>query len=255
MLSQVWASQMTSVSDYNGFIVSRFFGAFFGSVAGVLGPRILVDLFFLHQRGISLGFFLGALFTQNNMFIFCSGRAFTVFHWCFDFGTVAGPTLSALIAARTDWTYTYKWTAGLVAASTLLVFFFLQETSWDREEGAVNYPPPANFFAGRIATFFPGNRVSPKTTFAQTVQKNAFNKCVQRLTNPQLKVATTPFIIAASPVTLVLSVYTLVNFGFYVAMNSISPVFLQKPVIAGGYGFNTMQNAECKPASLYMKTS
>ena len=46
--------------------------------------------------------------------------------------------------------------------------------------------------------------------------------------------------------TLVLSVYTLVNFGFYVAMNSISPVFLQKPVIAGGYGFNTMQNAECK---------
>ena len=53
MLSQVWASQMTSASDYNGFIVSRFFGAFFGSVAGVLGPRILVDLFFLHQRGIS----------------------------------------------------------------------------------------------------------------------------------------------------------------------------------------------------------
>lgn len=53
MLSQVWASQMTSTSDYNGFIVSRFFGAFFGSVAGILGPRILVDLFFLHQRGIS----------------------------------------------------------------------------------------------------------------------------------------------------------------------------------------------------------
>jgi MFS family permease len=52
MLSQVWASQMTSESDYNGFIVSRFFKAFFGSVARVLGPRILVDLFFLHQRGI-----------------------------------------------------------------------------------------------------------------------------------------------------------------------------------------------------------
>ena len=103
-----------------------------------------------------------------------------MFHWCFDFGTVAGPTLSALIAARTDWTYTYKWTAGLVAASILLVFFFLLETSWDREEGAVNYPPPANYFAGRIATFFPGNRVSPKTTFAQTVQKAPFKMNVSK---------------------------------------------------------------------------
>ncbi|KAE9379667.1 MFS general substrate transporter [Stipitochalara longipes BDJ] len=205
LLSQVWASQMTRASDYNGFIVSRFFGAFFGSVVGVLGPRVLIDLFFLHQRG----------------------RAFTIFHWCFDFGTVAGPTLSALIAAHTDWTYTYKWTAGLVGAAIILVFLFLQETSWNRAKGATNTPSPAKFLASRIATFFPGIRVTPNTTFAQT-----------------LKSATTPFIIAASPVTLVLSVYTLVNFGFYVAMNSISPVFLQKPVIVGGYGFSTMQNAE-----------
>jgi len=51
LLSQVWASKMTHASSYNGFIVSRFSGAFFGSVTGVLGPRILVDLFFLHQRG------------------------------------------------------------------------------------------------------------------------------------------------------------------------------------------------------------
>jgi hypothetical protein len=71
-------------------------------------------------------------------------------------------------------------------------------------------------------------------------------KFIQKLTRDQLKIAATPFIIAASPVTLVLSVYTLVNFGFYIAMNSISPVFLQKPFTSGGYGFNTMQNAECK---------
>jgi len=53
LLSQVWAALMTHKNDYNSFIVSRFFGAFFGSVTGVLGPRILVDLFFLHQRGKS----------------------------------------------------------------------------------------------------------------------------------------------------------------------------------------------------------
>ena len=80
-----------------------------------------------------------------------------------------GPTISALIAAYTNWTYTYKWTAGLVGAAIVPVFFLLQETSWDRDEEAVNTPPPVNFLAGRIATFFPGNRVTHKTTFAQTV--------------------------------------------------------------------------------------
>lgn len=57
--------------------------------------------------------------------------------------------------------------------------------------------------------------------------------------------------IAISPVTLILSGYTLINFGFYIAMNAISPVFLQKAVSAGGYGFNTMQNAECTSRNLY----
>lgn len=35
-------------------------------------------------------------------------------------------------------------------------------------------------------------------------------------------------------------------FGFSVAMNSLTPVWLQKPVEAGGYGFTPIQNALCK---------
>ncbi len=42
---------------------------------------------------------------------------------------LVGPTISALIAANTNWTYTYKWTAGLVGASIVTVFLFLEETS------------------------------------------------------------------------------------------------------------------------------
>ncbi|KAF5868208.1 putative polyamine transporter protein [Botrytis fragariae] len=205
ILSNVWAALMTHESQYNAFIVSRFFGAFFGAITGVLGPRILVDLFFLHQRG----------------------RAFTVFHWCFDFGTVAGPTLSALISAKSVWMNAYRWTAGLVGLAVILVFLFLHETSWDRTPGAMNPDPPSSFIANRIATFLPGTKVTPKTSFSQT-----------------LKIAKTPFLIAISPVCLVLSIFTLTNFGFYVAMNSLSPTFLQKPVATGGYGFTTWQNAE-----------
>ncbi|KAM3084098.1 hypothetical protein ACMFMG_001796 [Clarireedia jacksonii] len=208
VLSNIWAGLMNHSNEYNGFIVSRFFGAFFGAITGVLGPRILVDLFFLHQRG----------------------RAFTVFHWCFDFGTVAGPTISALISANTTWRNTYWWTAGLAFLAAVLVVLFLHETSWNREPHAVNPDSPASFVANRIATFLPGTRVTPKSdfrTFARTLQ-----------------IAKTPFLIAVTPVTLILSIFTLTNFGFYVALNSLSPTYLQKPKADGGYGFTTMQNAE-----------
>jgi hypothetical protein len=57
------------------------------------------------------------------------------------------------------------------------------------------------------------------------------------------RIAATPFLIAASPVMLIMSVFTLVSFGFYIAMNSLTPVFLQKPEKIGGYGFTTLQNA------------
>jgi hypothetical protein len=47
-------------------------------------------------------------------------------------------------------------------------------------------------------------------------------------------------------VTVFLSLFTLVSFGFYVAMNAITPVWLQKPEKLGGYGFTSMENAYCK---------
>ena len=37
--------------------------------------------------------------------------------------------------------------------------------------------------------------------------------------------------------------FTLISFGFYVAMNALVPVWLQKPVAEGGYGFSLEQNA------------
>ncbi|KAF3402653.1 hypothetical protein DPV78_004827 [Talaromyces pinophilus] len=64
-----------------------------------------------------------------------------------------------------------------------------------------------------------------------------------RLTSLQLSQAVVPFKIAVTPVSLLLNVFTLLNFGFYVAMNSVTPVWLQKPVAAGGYGFTPFQNA------------
>jgi MFS family permease len=146
-LSQIWAALMVHSSNYNLFIVSRVFGAFFGITTALLGPGILVDLFFLHQRG----------------------RAFTVFHCCFNFGTVAGPTLSAFVSAHTSWTGAYWWTAGLVGGSLVPVFLFLDDTSWNRATDAVNVAVQDGFFANRIALFCPGTKVTRKTSTAETV--------------------------------------------------------------------------------------
>lgn len=37
--------------------------------------------------------------------------------------------------------------------------------------------------------------------------------------------------------------FTLISFGFYVGMNALVPVWLQRPVEEGGYGFSLEQNA------------
>jgi len=147
LLTQIWGAEMTHKNQFNGFIVSRFFSGFFGGVTGVLGPRILVDLFFLHQRG----------------------RAFTAFHWCLNFGSVAGPTLSAYISSNRSWTLEFWWTVGLLGVAIISCLLFMHETAWVREPDAVNSPAPDGFFANRFATFFPGTRVTPKSSARQTV--------------------------------------------------------------------------------------
>lgn len=52
--------------------------------------------------------------------------------------------------------------------------------------------------------------------------------------------------IALAPVSLVVGIFEAITFGWYVALNALTPVWLQKPVKAGGYGFDVTANACCK---------
>ena len=50
---------------------------------------------------------------------------------------------------------------------------------------------------------------------------------------------------------LIIAGFDTISFGFYVALNALTPVWLQLPVKAGGiYGFDVTQNAACKSISL-----
>lgn len=207
--ADLWASYMTNADQFHIFIISRGFAGFCGTAVGVLGPRLLIDMFFLHQRG----------------------RAFTIFHFFFDFGTSAGPSLCAFVvqgAGNIQWAFWFI--AILTGVAILLVLLLVEDTTWDRSPGAANPPPPKGFIGNRIATFFlPGKRLASRPSAIQLA-----------------RIALVPFKITATPVGLLLSIFTLFSFGFSVAMNSLTPVWLQKPVAEGGYGFTTIQNALCK---------
>ncbi|OGE48439.1 hypothetical protein PENARI_c028G07345 [Penicillium arizonense] len=165
---QIWGAVMTHPEDYIPYVMSRLFAGFFGAVPTVLGPRIVTDLFFLHQRG----------------------RAFTALHMAFLFGTIAGPTFSGFVSAHSFFPVEFWWTVGMLGFTLLCCFFFLEETGFDRA-----------------------------------------------------KIGITPILIGLCPATIIMGIFTLISFGFYVGVNALTPVWLQKPVSAGGYGFTLEQNA------------
>ncbi|KAK3935946.1 major facilitator superfamily domain-containing protein [Diplogelasinospora grovesii] len=205
LAAQIWAPMMTRPDQYAPYLVSRYFSAFFGVTVSVLGPRYLVDMFFLHQRG----------------------RAFTVLHLALNFGASAGPTFAGFVAANAYWPVEYWWSVALTGFTIIIVFLFLEETSYDRSEGAANRILPNSWIRDRFETFFLGTKVAPPTTWSHT-----------------LKIAITPFKIAVAPVLLIIAGFDTISFGFYVALNALTPVWLQLPVKAGGiYGFSVTQNA------------
>ncbi|KAJ5653680.1 Major facilitator superfamily domaingeneral substrate transporter [Penicillium lividum] len=204
LICQVWAALMTHSDDYVPFITSRAFAGFFGVIPTVLGPRILTDLFYLHQRG----------------------RAFTALHMSFLFGTTSGPTFSGFISANSFFPVEFWWTVGLLGFTLICCFCLLEETGFDRENPERNPNIPKNLVANRFKTFFFGQSIVLPTTWKETA-----------------KVAATPFLIGICPVTMIMGIFALISFGFYVSVHALTPVWLQKPVSEGGYGFTLEQNA------------
>ena len=147
LVCNVWAASMTKLSQYAPYLVSRFFAGFGATVPSALGPRILLDLFFIHERG----------------------RAFSVFTLSYLLGTLAVPTVGCFVASQTDWPVMFWWTIPFLGLALTLTVAFMEETGFERE-GQKKYPQQPNaFVANRIATFLPGNNVVPACTLAETV--------------------------------------------------------------------------------------
>ena len=138
---------MTEKSQYTPYLLSRFFAGFGSTVPSALGPRILLDLFFIYKRG----------------------RAFSVFSLAFLLGPIAAPTVGCFVASKTDWPVIFWWTIPFLGVGLILIIVFMEETGYERE-GDIQYPQqPTAFVANRIATLLPGNRVVPPCSMSETV--------------------------------------------------------------------------------------
>jgi hypothetical protein len=66
------------------------------------------------------------------------------------------------------------------------------------------------------------------------------------LTRKQFKVFFRPFKFYIAPVLLIIAGFDTISFGFFVALNALTPVWLQLPKKHGGiYGFSVEANAAC----------
>lgn len=144
----IWSTQMTSQSEYVDFIISRLFSGLFGAVPSAVGGGIILDLFFLHNRG----------------------RAFICYEIAILFGATSGPTFSGFIAGTTSWTICFWWTVPLIAITAILVLVFAEETSFDRDKLQKPVDIPKGFFKSRIATFLPGTAVVASPTGTEIVR-------------------------------------------------------------------------------------
>ncbi|MCJ1359763.1 MAG: hypothetical protein MMC33_009765 [Icmadophila ericetorum] len=200
----VWGPLMTGSNDYIPFVLSRLFAGLFGSVPAQLASGYIMDLYFLHQRG----------------------KAFTVLEVCIFGGILVAPVLGGFIANSKPWPFVFWWLVAVSGLSVILTFLLLEETSYSRENPALNTPRPQSYVANRICTFLPGTKTIPRTTFRAVARKYA-----------------APFLIAFSPVTLFAGFFITLVFGFVLGLGVESAIFLQTPVAYGGYGFTPLQNA------------
>ncbi|KAL6717388.1 hypothetical protein ACLMJK_005303 [Lecanora helva] len=200
----IWGATMTKSTQFIPFLLSRLFAGLCGAIPSVFGARLIFDTFFVHERG----------------------RAFSVFHITFLLGVIGIPTLGAFSSADVDWPIMFWWTVAILGFTLIMIFLFLEETGFDRS-GQGTYPAQTQwFFSNRIATFFPGTKVVPSTTLAETGRVTAL-----------------PFIIAVTPAALIIGSFAMISFGFNVMLQVLQNVFIETPVKKHGYGFDLKENA------------
>lgn len=205
-LSNEMYSYVVGEHDYVAFAVSRWLAGTFASAPSALGGGIILDIFFLHQRGKAFAFY----------------QDFVIF------GASFGATLCGFIIHTAPWPTVFRWTIGAHGLTAVLVFLFLEDTTYPRDGSTRTKETPHSWLSNRCATSFPGHRVVYRNADAY---HGPFDS----------------IIIGLQPVTIMSGLFLLIAFGWAVATTTLLPVFLEAPVNpagpgeVAGYGFTPLR--------------
>ena len=141
----IWSATMTNESQYIAFIMSRWLAGIFSTAALTLGAGMILELFYLHQRG----------------------KAFAAYAISSMFGVILAPVLSGFIIEYSSWTLQFWWCVAGLGVALILTFLFLEDTTFTREDESTRLPE-MSYLSNRVATFFPGNKI------LQTREKDSY---------------------------------------------------------------------------------
>lgn len=126
--------------------IARGVVGLFCQIPQVLTGGLIVNLYFLHERG----------------------KFFAIYSTIFALGNVVGATFVGIIVYHQEWSVGIWWLVAANAVSAILVFVFMEETGFDRdhyskegEEAAAG--PRRSWFARRLTLFFPGTKAVKRT--------------------------------------------------------------------------------------------
>lgn len=204
----VWSALMTKSDQYIPFLLSRLCAGITGTAPATIGTNVIIQIYFLHERGKYIG----------------------IFSICLLFGTMASSTISGYIVQSASWTWQFWYNVILEGFCVILCFFFLEEPAWNRPDGPEYPNPPEGWLAKKLATYAFTQRLTPKVP----AEKSGLQAFIL------------PMRVALSPVTMVIGIAHMIGFGFQIGATTFIPVFLQAPVMGGGYGFSPARNAACK---------
>ena len=239
----IWSGEASGPDDLISFAVSRGLSGIGCQVPQVLTSGLIINVFFLHKRG----------------------RAFAIYSTTFTLGIVVGAAFCGVIIQHSTWVINFWWFVACNGLAAVLVFLFMEETSFDR--GNVDQPVgprrSKSWVAGRTATFLPGTQVMSRRKRVPLVchclvqliiapPRFAMGSLRQCTTadNSQHKLLLTSLTISVCPVTILAGFYSFVNFAWFTTLTIELSIYLQEPYDPAhdsfGYGFNAQQTGLCK---------
>ncbi|KAK5686541.1 hypothetical protein LTS10_002661 [Elasticomyces elasticus] len=207
----IWSARATT---YESLLAARLVGAWFSGGAECVAPMTIADTFFLHERGRMMALYSASLSA----------------------GAALGAVLAGALSITQTWRTFYYLNAGLVLATTALIFFTMPETAFQRGPSG-----PAESSLSEQAEKAGGTTTleyvaTPHSPHKQSyLQRMAFSRTA--ITRESLwRIAVRPLpMIVLPPV-----IYATVNFGLaigiFVVLSTTAPTAYQTI-----YGFTTWQ--------------